>query len=366
MDNLEKIFAVNLKKLRKECGYTQQSLGDKVGYSEKAVSKWEGGKAIPPAVTLLNLADILQTTLDDLLGYVGEPQYFLGIDGGATKTDLALTDQDGNMVNRVVLGACNPLDIGMGEATRVLDLGIRQVCQGIPFRKIAVFAGISGGGSKENAQKIKEFLSAYGFCRADNGSDVNSIVAAGLGKDDGIAVIMGTGSSAYVQKDGVSTRLGGFGYLFDKGGNGYSIGRDVIRAALCAEDGTGVKTALHRAVLDKSGADSAIGYFPEFYRMGKRSIASYAPLAIQAAEAGDPVATRILSDNMKEIAILLNTGQKMLGDGRIDVVFTGGLTKSEKILLPMIRDHLDEPYRYSMRVYRESPVFGALILAREL
>lgn len=59
-----------------------------------------------------------------------------------------------------------------------------------------------------------------------------------------MVVIMGTGSVVFVQKDGVLHRIGGLGYLFDEGGNGYSLGRDVLRAVMAAEDGSGNPTAL--------------------------------------------------------------------------------------------------------------------------
>lgn len=56
-----------LIQLRKEHGFTQATLAEKLGISFQAVSKWERGENLPDAYTLLALADIYQVTVDELL-----------------------------------------------------------------------------------------------------------------------------------------------------------------------------------------------------------------------------------------------------------------------------------------------------------
>ena len=65
MDN-EKIGKY-IKKKRKEKGLTQQKLGDMVGVSFKAVSKWECGNSIPDIVVLKKVCDVLEISIDELL-----------------------------------------------------------------------------------------------------------------------------------------------------------------------------------------------------------------------------------------------------------------------------------------------------------
>lgn len=362
MATMEENFAQNLRFCRKNAGLTQKMLGGSIGYSEKAVSKWESG-VLPPVAALVKIADALQVSVDELLASQQEPQFFLGIDGGATKTEFVLTDVTGKVLCRHFEASCNPVDIGMEAAQKVLDTGIRATCKGVPFRKISMFAGISGGISGNNQAIFADFFAKFRFARFANGSDAQLIVAAGLGDGDGIAVIMGTGSVAFVQKDGVMHRIGGMGYLFDNGGNGYCLGRDAIRAALCAEDGSGEETVLRRLVTEKLGTSSAIASLGELYALGKRGVAAFAPLVFQAADAGDGVAWSILRRNMKEIAILLTTGRKKLGARRVKAVFVGGLTNRQEILMPMIREELDQEECYDLSVYEGRAVYGALALA---
>ena len=94
-------FASVLRQKRKNCGYTQKQLAEIIGYSEKSVSKWESADALPPSVILPKLSEALHVSIDDLFEYCGEPAYFLGIDGGGTKTDFMLTDKDGTVINHI-------------------------------------------------------------------------------------------------------------------------------------------------------------------------------------------------------------------------------------------------------------------------
>ncbi|MBP3568202.1 MAG: helix-turn-helix transcriptional regulator [Lachnospiraceae bacterium] len=56
-----------IQSLRKSKGYTQNQLGDMVGVSFQAVSKWERGETLPDIGTFVTLAEVLDTTIDHLL-----------------------------------------------------------------------------------------------------------------------------------------------------------------------------------------------------------------------------------------------------------------------------------------------------------
>ena len=60
-------FGEFLYQLRKEKGLTQQELAEKLGVSNKAVSKWETGEAMPETSQLLPLSKIFEVSVDELL-----------------------------------------------------------------------------------------------------------------------------------------------------------------------------------------------------------------------------------------------------------------------------------------------------------
>ena len=56
-----------IAKCRKENGYTQASLAEKLGITDRAVSKWENGKNMPDASIMLELCELLKINVNELL-----------------------------------------------------------------------------------------------------------------------------------------------------------------------------------------------------------------------------------------------------------------------------------------------------------
>ena len=67
LSELKLVFASNLIRLRSKAGMTQAELGAMLNYSDKSVSKWERGEAIPDAWVLTRLAELFGVTVDFLL-----------------------------------------------------------------------------------------------------------------------------------------------------------------------------------------------------------------------------------------------------------------------------------------------------------
>lgn len=197
--NYEKAFSINIRRLRKKLNITQKSLADLIGYSEKTVSKWETEGSIPKIDVIFRLANIFRVSIVDLFRY-DEAIYYLGIDGGGTKTEFALSDPDGNIVCRLFMDGCNPNTVGIENAKRIIENGIIQSCKDIPLSSVAVYAGIAGCASEIYANEIKDMLEKMSFAACDVGSDNNNIVSAGLGENEGVTMILGTGICAYVVK----------------------------------------------------------------------------------------------------------------------------------------------------------------------
>ena len=243
MKNYEKIFSKNLKNLRKTFHISQKQLADDLGYSEKTISKWEAAAGLPNIATAYEIAKIFRVSIDDLFNH--EHQIcFLGIDGGGTKTELVLTDSNQKVIRTLLVEGCNPMDIGMEETKRILREAIWKVCEDIPYASISMFAGIAGGTTGHMKSELNRFFKDFKFYSYANDSDNLNIISAGLGKKDGIILILGTGVCAYTQVKGEHIRTAGWGYLIDNGGSAYNIGRDGLNAYYCEKDKTGAKTLL--------------------------------------------------------------------------------------------------------------------------
>ncbi len=67
MEDLKDTVAKNLVELRTKAGFTQLELAEKINYTDKAVSKWERGEAMPDLRVLVKIADIYNITVDDIV-----------------------------------------------------------------------------------------------------------------------------------------------------------------------------------------------------------------------------------------------------------------------------------------------------------
>ena len=67
LENLKGRIGTNIAVQRRQAGLTQAGLAEKLNYSDKAVSKWERGESMPDVLTLMQLAEQFEITVNDLL-----------------------------------------------------------------------------------------------------------------------------------------------------------------------------------------------------------------------------------------------------------------------------------------------------------
>ena len=355
--SLEKIFATNVKKLRLREKMTQRDLGDITGYSDKTVSKWETGGCLPSVDALLRISTALKTDISTLL-CDSEKTYYLGIDGGGTKTDLVLTDGDGNILREKQAEQCNPFDIGFENATRVLKDAIYGICEDIPLSSVVMFAGIAGTIAGNYKKMFGSFFEGLHFKSYSFGSDNDNIIRAGLGKDDGVSIIMGTGICVFAVADNERHRISGWGYLFDEGGSAYNIGRDGLSAYFSCLDGSGEYTSLLERIDQKEPSSQQL--LTALYSGGKKLIASYAPIVFEEAENGDKICCGIIERNISVAAQLIRTAVSRVGKPCRCVVAGGLSHRVAKRLNELLEGTA------TVEVLSVKPVMGAIEIAKEL
>lgn len=367
METKAKLFARNLRAKRRAAGLTQDALGEMISYSGKSVSKWESGEAYPPAELLPDIAKILNSDIDSFFDYKEAPRYFLGIDGGGTKCDYLLVDAGGHVLKTHQGGAANPLSVGPRAAFENMKSGITNACEGYPYGQISVYAGLAAGSDAQVKSMVVQFLGEFGFACCDCGSDAQNSIAAGLKGEDGVAVIMGTGSTAFSSLNGVSKRYGGYGHLVADHGSGFTYGRAVISSVLSHKDGSGRSTVMTEMLQKKMGKEPIL-LIPDIYEGGKQYVASFAPIVFEAYKLGDAVAIEAVEVNVKLLSNLIRAALRDF-DGlskEVPVVLCGGLCAHSSIIVPIMERNLKGSRYSEIRIMTEKPVYGAVINARKV
>lgn len=177
-------------------------------------------------------------------------KYAIGLDGGGTKTEVAMLSAQGETIYMGRLGPLNPVSYPDSpakiaeELARFIDADCAAIC-----------VACAGAADKAKAEGVKRAMDGIFagpvFVRTDG---ENSLYTA-LGERDGVALISGTGSICYAQKGGATARSGGRGHVLDDAGSAYAIGRDILSAVIRASDGRGEPTALSEAVFELCGTD---------------------------------------------------------------------------------------------------------------
>ena len=148
------ILSKNIRIYRKKSGLTQAALAEALYITPQTVSKWESGICEPDAEKLCALADAFAISLDSLMRSAepDEKKALVAIDGGGTKTYFLLFTEEGEVLDRLILGGSNPNACGIDQTKSILAEGIDRFCRRAEIK--GIFAGISGASAGNNRREI--------------------------------------------------------------------------------------------------------------------------------------------------------------------------------------------------------------------
>jgi len=356
-------FGKTLRKYRRERGLTQGELAEKLFVSSQSVSIWESGKGLPDLDHLCELSKLLSVSIDVLLDQrPDEVRGLIGIDGGGTKTEFALIDENGRSLNSIVLEGSNPNIIGMEQAIDVVRRGIDFLRPG-EMKVMGIFFGGAGMGSGNNADTMRTVLQkAYPDIKVDCANDITNVIACCSQPDNCIAAISGTGCVVYSSLNGKVRRVGGAGYLFERCGSGYDMGREAITAALRARDGIAPVTLLTELVEEKLGGNPWDAIH-DLYKREVSYIASFSPLVSKAAGQGDPVAQDILERGAQHIVAEIHQARQYVPTAE-HVILSGSLFGKDELFFKTVTEALDPDLIVERMTF--PPVWGACLSAARL
>lgn len=346
------VLGNRIKELRKERGLTQNAFAEALHVSFQAVSNWERGVAPPDLENLVNIAAYFDVLVDHLLHPQSE-DLFLGIDGGGTKTEFLLVSREGYVLRRVVKSGCNPNDIGFAKTVALLTDGMDDILREFPSIK-AVFCGIAGVATGDYAKRLLDELKRrYPRMSAQVKNDSFNLFA--LDERADMAVISGTGSVLFVKDGDTFARLGGWGYLLDRAGSAYDIGRDALAEALHEEDWRESHSLMYQMLLESLGTKTVWAHINTVYDEGRPYIAGLARVVFEAYRRGDEKAKAIIDRNARALAELLGAGVRLYGASPIAIASGGMFEHHGDIMLP----HIAKYSGVKLLVNDLPPIYGA-------
>jgi N-acetylglucosamine kinase-like BadF-type ATPase len=314
---------------------------------------------------------------------MSEILYFLGIDGGGTKTDAWLGSLiDGapadaiQVIGRGSAGPSNQRSVGRDTALINLNSAIEQAFQAASLERRSVAAACFGlaGADRESDRSVIEAFATHTRVaeRTQVVNDAVPLLCCGPSSSedpfDGVALICGTGSMAYGRRaNGQFARSGGWGYLFSDEGSSFGIGREALNKVMRMVDGRGPETRLLQETMKHLNLNSPSSIVAAVYGAAnpREVVSGLAELAFREATLGDSVAASIIDDAAMELALLVSSVSKKLDlANSTRLALAGGVFRHQtdfcRLVCAKIEDH---GIRIREHWLVETPVLGALRMA---
>ena len=301
-------------------------------------------------------------------------RYFLGVDGGGTKTEFVAIDAAGTVVARQIEGTTYHLQVGLDGAVRALEAGIAGICDQLgvtPADLAYVFFGLPAYGEDKliDPQLEVQCRRLLGHDRYRCGNDMICGWAGSLACADGINLVAGTGSIGYGERQGKAARVGGWGEVFSDEGSAYWIAIQGLNAFTKMSDGRLPKGPLYDAFRRRFELDDDLDICAEV--MGEQGlqrdeIADLAPIVGEAVAAGDPAARAIHDAAAAELAAMAEALRSELGFAPGEPValsWSGGVLSNDVSVRGRLEGRLQAIGSYHFEEPRHSPAFGAALYA---
>jgi len=306
--------------------------------------------------------------------------YFIGIDGGGSKTECLLGDEQ-RTLGHTVEASCKIQAVGEADSRAALHQAVRAVCREarIEMRELTrVCVGVAGVSRPDIAAKVRGFVRQLTDAEAIIVGDHVIALEAATAGDPGMIVIAGTGSIAYGRNEqGEEARAGGLGMETSDEGSAAWIGRRALEAALHAGEAalaagdaapTGAASGHNRLVEELLGLrDPAPGQASPHGALPR--LAGLFPRVVKACERGDTEARDILFSAATELVTMAESVLSRLWPDRgqaVAVSLAGGVFQHSALVRKSFTEKLQD-VRLTAIVNEEvvEPVKGALALARK-
>ncbi len=302
-------------------------------------------------------------------------KYYIGVDGGSTKTIVAVSGEDGIPIKAVTRTGCSYQSIGVDSSIRMLNKEIRDLLDVLhiePEECAGCCIGMPCYGENLVIDQVlvdsmKKLLAPIPVHMVN---DVEVGWAGSLQCREGIHIAAGTGSIVFGKGAGQqSARCGGWNEFYGDEGSCYWIGRKAMGLFSKEADGRAPKGALYDIVRRELGLVNDFSFsdvLRESWIPYRWKVAAFQLYAYEAVKAGDASVEVLYQDAAEELALMVKTTREKLSftSDHIDVSYSGGLFQVGSLILDPLRREI-EALGCVLREPSCSATEGALLLAME-
>ena len=266
----------------------------------------------------------------------------LAVDGGDSKTDVALLDRRGSVLGATRVKDSGHAGLGRTSALDTIAAAIRSACQdfGIdpdlgPIAEIGVYC-LAGADLPLDDRRIGREVKRRGWTiRHLVRNDTFAVLRAGTDRRWGVGIVCGAGMNcAGVGEDGRVVRYAAFGDISgDLAAGGVWIGTQAVAHAMRGQDGRGPRTTLEQLVPGYFKLARPSALVEAFYvgRLDQRRVVELPPLVFAAAKEGDAVAQEIIDRVADEVVAFANaTIRRLRLTARdVEVILGGGVFRTD-------------------------------------
>jgi N-acetylglucosamine kinase-like BadF-type ATPase len=289
---------------------------------------------------------------------------FLGIDGGGTKTTIALADKEGKVIKEIDSGPSNLRNIGVRQSCENILEGIKKILpSGVEV--VSTFIGLPAlqeeykDEKKYIEEKIKEEIS--GIVEVD--SDQLVAFRSGTDSEEGMVVIAGTGGVVRGFANGKTVKVSGWGYFGDEG-SAFWTGIKAYREIAKNLDGRGEKSLITEMVFKEWNLSNGDEFNKKIYSEPMKYIPKLAVFVDYGQRKGDRVAQLILEEAAEELFLSVKRTIDLLDlKAEFPLVLVGGMFRSKFLEETLVKRIKKENKKIKIIKPEKEPVFGAVKLA---
>ena len=240
-------------------------------------------------------------------------KYYLGVDGGGTKTAFALINEQKELIYLKEVGPSSLDTIDEQQIINVIYEGTKD----INVKVDSIFLGIGVDIVKKET-------------KIDAGNDIISAFYGALSGEDGIVCIAGTGSVCYAKNKDQNIRIGGINYIEGDPGSAYDLGIHALRYLAKVIDYRKKGGPFADALKDATKINNYEDITKYFIEAKRTDIASLAKLVTE--NSNDINAKKIIKDSVNELLLMIKTAFKKLHfEGETKISIIGSLGNSNTL-----------------------------------